>query len=67
VWDIMKRPAATRVAERALNPLIGKSLVLYARKPVPAGGTGRGDAGRGDAGRGAGRSAGRLEGAHAGA
>jgi SAM-dependent methyltransferase len=33
VWDIMKRPAATRVAERALNPLIGKSLVVYAVKP----------------------------------
>jgi SAM-dependent methyltransferase len=67
VWDIMKRPAATRVAERALNPLIGKSLVLYARKPVPAGGTGHGDAaaGRGDAT--ARRGAGRLEGAHAGA
>ena len=25
----MKRPLATRLAERALNPLIGKSLVLY--------------------------------------
>ena len=37
VWDIMKRPAATRLAEQALNPLIGKSLVLYAAKPaVPA-------------------------------
>ena len=36
VWDIMKRPAPTRLAERALNPLIGKSLVLYARKPVAA-------------------------------
>jgi len=33
VWDIMKRPALTRVAERALDPLIGKSLVLYLRKP----------------------------------
>ncbi len=33
VWDIMKRPAATRLAERALNPLIGKSLVVYASKP----------------------------------
>jgi SAM-dependent methyltransferase len=32
VWDIMQRPAATRLAERALNPLIGKSLVVYARK-----------------------------------
>jgi SAM-dependent methyltransferase len=34
VWDIIKRPAPTRMAERALNPLIGKSLVFYARKPV---------------------------------
>jgi SAM-dependent methyltransferase len=33
VWDITARPAATRAAERVLNPLIGKSLVLYARKP----------------------------------
>ncbi len=36
VWDIMKKPLATRLAERALNPLIGKSLVLYLRKPEPA-------------------------------
>jgi SAM-dependent methyltransferase len=33
VWDIMKKPLATRLADRALNPLIGKSLVLYLRKP----------------------------------
>ena len=33
VWDIMRKPAATRLAERALNPVIGKSLVLYAVKP----------------------------------
>lgn len=33
VWDIMKRPLATRLAEKALNPLIGKSLVLYFEKP----------------------------------
>jgi SAM-dependent methyltransferase len=33
VWDIMKRPAVTRLAERALNPVIGKSLVVYAVKP----------------------------------
>jgi SAM-dependent methyltransferase len=36
VWDIMKKPLATRLAERALNPLIGKSLVLYLRKPEAA-------------------------------
>jgi hypothetical protein len=33
VWDIMRRPRATRLAERALNPLLGKSVVLYLRKP----------------------------------
>jgi SAM-dependent methyltransferase len=32
VWDIMRAPALTRCAEAALNPLIGKSLVLYAAK-----------------------------------
>jgi hypothetical protein len=38
VWDIMKHPPLTQAAERALNPLIGKSIVVYARKPqhVPA-------------------------------
>ncbi len=36
VWDIMRRPGVTRWAERALNPLIGKSLVVYLRKPDPA-------------------------------
>ncbi|WP_299055376.1 methyltransferase domain-containing protein [uncultured Nocardioides sp.] len=34
VWDIMKRPLATRLAERVLDPLVGKSLVLYLRKPA---------------------------------
>jgi SAM-dependent methyltransferase len=34
VWDIMKRPAPTRAAEWLLNPVIGKSLVVYARKPA---------------------------------
>jgi SAM-dependent methyltransferase len=34
VWDIMKKPAVTRTADRALNPLIGKSLVVYACKPA---------------------------------
>jgi len=33
VWDIMRRPRLTRLAERALDPLIGKSLVVYLRKP----------------------------------
>lgn len=34
VWDIVRRPRATRVAERALAPVLGKSLVLYLRKPA---------------------------------
>ena len=36
VWDIMRKPAVTRLADRALNPLIGKSLVVYAVKPGAA-------------------------------
>jgi SAM-dependent methyltransferase len=36
VWDIMRAPAVTRLADRLANPLIGKSLVAYARKPVDA-------------------------------
>lgn len=32
-WDITKNPLALRVVERALNPVIGKSLVVYASKP----------------------------------
>lgn len=34
VWDMMQAPAATRVAERMLDPLIGKSVALYFQKPV---------------------------------
>ena len=33
LWDITKKPAVTRTVDRALNPLLGKSLVLYATKP----------------------------------
>ena len=36
VWDMMQAPWLTRTLERALDPLIGKSLVLYLRKPEPA-------------------------------
>jgi SAM-dependent methyltransferase len=35
-WDIEKAPAVTRVADRALAPLIGKSVVVYATKPAVA-------------------------------
>ena len=34
VWDIIERPRITRLAERALNPLLGKSVALYFEKPV---------------------------------
>ena len=33
VWDMMAKPRTTRTAERALNPILGKSLVFYLRKP----------------------------------
>jgi SAM-dependent methyltransferase len=33
VWQIMKNPSVLRAADRALNPLIGKSVVVYADKP----------------------------------
>ncbi|MGA8546396.1 MAG: class I SAM-dependent methyltransferase [Mycobacterium sp.] len=36
VWDMMRRPRVTRLAESTLNPLIGKSVALYFEKPVPA-------------------------------
>jgi SAM-dependent methyltransferase len=32
VWDIMRKPAITRLADQALNPLLGKSIVVYADK-----------------------------------
>ena len=33
VWDMMGRPWLTRTAESLLNPVIGKSVALYFRKP----------------------------------
>jgi len=36
VWDIVHKPQVTQLADRALNPLIGKSLVVYATKPLIA-------------------------------
>jgi SAM-dependent methyltransferase len=33
VWDIVSASPLTRIPDRLLNPLIGKSLVVYARKP----------------------------------
>ncbi|MBK5222318.1 MAG: methyltransferase domain-containing protein [Acidimicrobiia bacterium] len=36
VWDITERPAVTRGAERVLNPVLGKSIAVYSRKPIEA-------------------------------
>jgi hypothetical protein len=33
-WDIMTQPASTRIAEKVLSPVLGKSVVLYGHKPV---------------------------------
>ena len=33
VWDIVRRPRLLRLLERALNPLLGKSLVIYLERP----------------------------------
>jgi len=33
-WDIVKKPFITKAADKILNPVIGKSLVVYATKPV---------------------------------
>lgn len=37
VWDIAKAPALTRTAERLLNPVLGKSIVVYSRKTTAPG------------------------------
>jgi len=34
VWDMIRKPAVTRLLDAALNPLIGKSVALYFIKPV---------------------------------
>ena len=50
VWDIFQRPALTRTLERSLDPVLGKSLVVYARKPATsAAQTGAGTERRDDA------------------
>ncbi|MDL2269789.1 class I SAM-dependent methyltransferase [Desulfosarcina sp. OttesenSCG-928-A07] len=32
-WDILQKPKITRFIDRLLNPVLGKSLVLYFKKP----------------------------------
>ena len=36
VWDLTRRPWPARFAERLLDPVLGKSFVLYAEKPAGA-------------------------------
>ncbi len=33
VWDMVKQPLATRLAEKVLQPLVGKSFIVYLQKP----------------------------------
>jgi SAM-dependent methyltransferase len=33
VWELTNRPRWTRILDRTLNPVLGKSVVLYAEKP----------------------------------
>jgi SAM-dependent methyltransferase len=37
VWDIERHPLVMRLADAALNPVLGKSLVVYARKRAGVG------------------------------
>lgn len=34
VWDMMEQPWVTRTAEKLLNPVMGKSVVMYFRKGI---------------------------------
>lgn len=37
VWDIAKAPVLTRTTERLLNPVLGKSVVVYSRNTIGGG------------------------------
>jgi hypothetical protein len=62
VWDLSGTPVVskvTRTTEHLLNPVLGKSLVVYARKPLrPA--TAGSDHGDADSGASADRTAGKA-------
>ena len=36
VWDLTNKPPLTQLVDRVLNPILGKSLVVYGRKPIVA-------------------------------
>ena len=35
-WDIVEQPASTRLADKVLSPMMGKSIVFYGHKPANA-------------------------------
>ncbi len=35
-WDIVEQPTSTRIAEKVLSPVLGKSIVFYGHKPAEA-------------------------------
>jgi hypothetical protein len=32
-WDIIEGPTSTRIAEKVLSPILGKSFIVYSTKP----------------------------------
>jgi hypothetical protein len=32
-WDIIEGPTSTRLAEKVLSPVLGKSFIVYSQKP----------------------------------
>ena len=36
-WDIIRQPRSMKLAERALSPVMGKSVIVYATKPLTTG------------------------------
>ena len=34
VWDLLENPPFTRILEKSMNPIMGKSVVMYFRKEV---------------------------------
>jgi SAM-dependent methyltransferase len=46
VWELTNRPRWSQTLERALNPVLGKSVVLYADKPASVASAAMAEAGR---------------------
>ena len=39
-WDIVTAPRTTRILDKALSPVLGKSYVVYSQKPITVKATG---------------------------